>query len=74
MELLFTSIAINQTLSVNKLSYIQYENIFGYLLIIVCVICLLVFAIGNIIINISYYKNIYDNWLKKKRGGVKKTQ
>jgi hypothetical protein len=61
MELLFTSIAINQNLSVNKISNIQYENIFGYLLIIVCVICLLVFAIGNIIINIRYYKSIYDN-------------
>jgi hypothetical protein len=61
MELLFTSIAINQTLRVNKLFDIQYENIFGYLLIIVCVICLLVFAIGNIIINIRYYKSIYDN-------------
>ena len=61
MELLFTSIAINQNLSVNKLFDIQYENIFGYLLIIVCVICLFVFAIGNVIINIRYYKSIYDN-------------
>ena len=45
----------------NKLFDSQYENILGYILIIVCVVCLLVIAIGNIIINIRYYKSIYDN-------------
>ena len=56
----------------NKLFDSQYENILGYILIIFCIVCLLVFAIGNIIINIKYYTKIYNKYKRKKTEAANK--
>ena len=65
IELIFTTIALNENLRINKLFDFQYENILGYLLITVCMICLLVSAMGNIIVNIKYYKKYFNKYNKK---------